>query len=154
MKKWISDFFHSHSLTRSLHFCSANCWWIFFRISRQIPENSDVCRFSNQICEYKLENCRKFWNMWKIIHYFSLFFIRVLNCATQCWSGRRGRHHVGWVRGGWEYTAMSARSGTTCAICSVHTCGTDQSCQMYAYFMHYKMCISANVHMCIRVLSQ
>merc|ERR1712182_95279 len=32
----------------------------FFRISRQIPENSDVCRFFNQICENKSEICRKF----------------------------------------------------------------------------------------------
>ena len=30
------------------------------RISRQIPENSDVCRFFNQICENKSEICRKF----------------------------------------------------------------------------------------------
>ena len=33
---------------------------IIFRISRQIPERSDVCRFFNQICENKLENCRNF----------------------------------------------------------------------------------------------
>ena len=33
---------------------------IFFRISRQIPENSDVCRFFNQICENESEICRKF----------------------------------------------------------------------------------------------
>ena len=32
----------------------------FFRISRQIPEKSDVFRFFNQICENKLESCRKF----------------------------------------------------------------------------------------------
>ena len=32
----------------------------FFRISRQFPENSDVCRFFNQICENKSEICRKF----------------------------------------------------------------------------------------------
>ena len=37
----------------------------FFRISRQIPENSDVCRFFNQICENKSEICRKFWILWK-----------------------------------------------------------------------------------------
>ena len=73
----------------------------------------------------------------------------VLDCATRCWSGRRGRIIVGWVRGGWEYTAMSARSGTTWANCNVHTCGTHQSCQMYAYFMHYRMCINAYVQMCI-----
>ena len=33
---------------------------IYIRISRQILEKSDVCRFFNQICENKLENCRKF----------------------------------------------------------------------------------------------
>ena len=32
----------------------------FFRISRQIPENSDVCRFFNQICENRSELCRTF----------------------------------------------------------------------------------------------
>ena len=39
---------------------------IFFRISRQILENSDVCRFFNQICENKSEICRKFWILWKL----------------------------------------------------------------------------------------
>ena len=48
----------------------------FFRISRQIPEKSDVCRFFNRICENKWENCRKFWDqiLWKlfiIIHDYS-----------------------------------------------------------------------------------
>ena len=38
----------------------------FFWISRQIPENSDVCRFFNQICENKSEICRKFWILWKL----------------------------------------------------------------------------------------
>ena len=54
---------------------SANFWWIFVRISRQIPEKSDVCRFFTQICENRLENCRKFWNLWKlfnIIQYYSI----------------------------------------------------------------------------------
>ena len=54
---------------------SANFWWNFFRISRQIPENSDVCRFFNQICENKSEICRKFWILWKkftIIQNYSL----------------------------------------------------------------------------------
>ena len=32
----------------------------FVRISRQIPEKSNVFRFFNQICENELENCRKF----------------------------------------------------------------------------------------------
>ena len=39
---------------------------IFFRISRQILENSDVCRFFNQICENKSEIYRKFWILWKL----------------------------------------------------------------------------------------
>ena len=50
----------------------------FPAISRQIPENSDVCRVFNQICENKLENCRKFLNLWKvfiIIHYYSPYHI-------------------------------------------------------------------------------
>ena len=52
----------------SVEFCifSANFLWNFVRISRQISEKSDVCRFFNQICENKLENCRKFWNLWKL----------------------------------------------------------------------------------------
>ena len=38
----------------------------FFRIPRQILENSDVCRFLNQICENKSEICRKFRILWKV----------------------------------------------------------------------------------------
>ena len=38
----------------------------FFRISRQIPENNDAFCFFNQICENKLESCRKFWNLWEL----------------------------------------------------------------------------------------
>ena len=52
----------------------------FFRISRQIPENSDVCRFFNQICENKSEICRKFWILWKkftIIVNYSLHSLAV-----------------------------------------------------------------------------
>ena len=55
---------------------------IFFRISRQIPENSDVCRFFNQLCENRSDICRKLikiLNFVKIIHYFSKLFIGVLN---------------------------------------------------------------------------
>ena len=43
-----------------VEFCifSANFWWNFFRISRQIQENSDVCQsnFFQSICENKSEN--------------------------------------------------------------------------------------------------
>ena len=40
---------------KHFEFCifSANFLMNFFRISRQIPENSDMCRFFNQICENK-----------------------------------------------------------------------------------------------------
>ena len=78
IEKWISDFF-----IFCIEFCifSANFLWIFVRISRQIPEKSDVCRFFTQICENKLENCRKFWNLWKIIQYYSILFNRVLSCG-------------------------------------------------------------------------
>ena len=69
---WISDVLLFFSSNFAIF--SANFLWNFVRISRQIPEKSDVCRFFNQICENKLENCRKFWNLWKlfiIIHYYS-----------------------------------------------------------------------------------
>ena len=47
-EEWISDFFNFF-----VEFCifSANLWWIFFRISRQIPEKSDVCRFSTNFAK-------------------------------------------------------------------------------------------------------
>ena len=53
----------------------------FFRILRQIPEKSDVCRFFTQICENKLENCRnfKFLKFVKIIQYYSILFNRLLS---------------------------------------------------------------------------
>ena len=62
-------FINSIAKNRILHF-SANFWWFFFRISRQIPENSDVCRFFNQISENKSEICRKFWILWKLFTIF------------------------------------------------------------------------------------
>ena len=52
---------------------------IFFRISRQILENSDVCRFFNQICENKSEICRKFWILWKKFTIISELFTSLLN---------------------------------------------------------------------------
>ena len=57
----------TNSIAKHSNFAFANFWWKFFRISRQIPENSDVtlCRFFNQICENKSEICRKFCNLWK-----------------------------------------------------------------------------------------
>ena len=42
----------------------------FFQISRQIPEKSDAFCFFNQICENKLESCRKFWNWWELFTIF------------------------------------------------------------------------------------
>ena len=52
---------------------SANFWTHFIRISRQIPEKSDVCRFINQIYENKLENCRNFNS--EICEKYSFLFI-------------------------------------------------------------------------------
>ena len=43
LNNWISDFIQF--LRRILHF-SAKFWWKIFRISRQTPEKSEVCRFS------------------------------------------------------------------------------------------------------------
>ena len=51
----------------------------FFRISRQIPENSDVCRFFNQIRENKSEICRKFWILWKKFTIISELFTSLLS---------------------------------------------------------------------------
>ena len=63
-REWILNFrcFHFY-----VEFCNFFCEFSvnFFRISRQIPENSDVCRFFNQIYENKSEICRKFWILWK-----------------------------------------------------------------------------------------
>ena len=61
--------------------CSANFWWIFFRISRQIPENSDVCRFFNQICENKSEICRKLGILWKLFIIFQNYSLHSLGGA-------------------------------------------------------------------------
>ena len=70
-----------------VEFCifSANCWWIFIRISRQIPENSDVCRFFNQICENTLENYRNFRKFWK---YYSILFNFIQSCPYLWVRGR------------------------------------------------------------------
>ena len=65
---------------------------IFFRISRQIPENSDVCRFFNQICENKSEICRKFWILWKlftIIQNYSLHSLKPARAPSRPWGSRR-----------------------------------------------------------------
>ena len=75
-REWILNF--RFCFIFYVEFCifSANFLWNFVRISRQIPEKSDVCRFCNRIWESKLENCRKFWNLWKlfnIIHYIASF---------------------------------------------------------------------------------
>ena len=55
----------------------------FFRISRQIPENSDVCRFFNQICENKSEICRKFWILWKKFTIFQKYSLHSLGTAPK-----------------------------------------------------------------------
>ena len=69
-------------------FCifSADIWWSFVRISRQIQEKSDVCRFFNQICENRLEIYRKLWILWKlftIIQNYSLVSLRVPGEAAE-----------------------------------------------------------------------
>ena len=56
----------------------------FFRISRQIPEKSDVCRFSINFCENKLENFWKFMKILKsvkIIQHYSILFNCVLSAG-------------------------------------------------------------------------
>ena len=49
------EFPYFHDLRRILHFFY-EILMNFFRISRQIPEKSDACRFFNQICENKIAN--------------------------------------------------------------------------------------------------
>ena len=67
-RDWINEYSLIHSQTlRILRFLARIFDDFFSRISRQIPENSDVCRFFNQICENKLESCRKFWNLWELL---------------------------------------------------------------------------------------
>ena len=66
---------------------------VFFRISRQIPEKSDVCRFFNQICENKSEICRKFWILWKLFTIFqnySLVSLAVARARAAGSAGARG----------------------------------------------------------------
>ena len=60
-------------------FFSDNFWWNFVQILRRIPEKSDVCRFFNRICENKLGNLPTILESVKIIHSYSLLFIRVLS---------------------------------------------------------------------------
>ena len=55
---------------------------IFFRISRPIPENSDVCRFFNQICEHESEICRKFWILWQKFTIISELFTSLLSVCS------------------------------------------------------------------------
>ena len=58
-----------NSIAKNSNFAFFFCEFLmnFFRISRQILENSEVCRFFNQICENKSEICRKFWILWKLL---------------------------------------------------------------------------------------
>ena len=61
----------------SVEFCifSANFWWFFF--PDFAPNSRKEWRLSlfNQICENKLENCRKFWNLWKLFDITIVFSI-------------------------------------------------------------------------------
>ena len=63
----------------------------FSRISRQIPENSDGCRFFNQMCENIFETIRnlpKILNFVKIIHYCSKLFTSLLGHLSEEGAGR------------------------------------------------------------------
>ena len=71
LNNWISDCFHF--LRRILHFF-CEFLWIFVRISRQILEKSDVCRFTikfaktnSKIAEYS-EICENYSISFNIIH--------------------------------------------------------------------------------------
>ena len=85
---WITEYSLIQSQTLRIFnfaFFSANFWWIFFRISRQIPEKSDAFCFFNQICENKLESCRNFWNLWElftIIQNYSLVSLLIAHSRT------------------------------------------------------------------------
>ena len=58
----------------------------FFRISRQIPENSDVCRFSIKFAKTNqkiAENSEICENLFIIIHYFSFVSLLAMRFATE-----------------------------------------------------------------------
>ena len=59
-----------------IEFCIFFCEFFMFFFPDFAPNSRKQWRLSffNQICENKLENCRKFWNLWKlfnIIQYYS-----------------------------------------------------------------------------------
>ena len=57
----------------------------FYRISRQLPEKSDVCRSSINCTKSNFENCREFWNLWKlfnIIQYYSFVSLMETSALT------------------------------------------------------------------------
>ena len=82
-REWIMNFRCFSLSSSNFAIVAANFLWNFVRISRQILEKSDVCRFFNRICENKIENCRKCWNLWILflIHYYILLFITIHSCS-------------------------------------------------------------------------
>ena len=67
-----------HFLRRILHFF---CEFLMIFFPDFAPNSRKEWRLSlfNQFCEKKLENCRKFWNLWKLFNItkYSILFIRV-----------------------------------------------------------------------------
>ena len=45
-----------------------------------------MCRFFNQICENKLEHCRKFWNLWKLFNIIQNYSIVSLTLNVVNWA--------------------------------------------------------------------
>ena len=90
MKTFAIEFLNYRFFFNFLKFSSSNfaffCEMLmdFFRISRQTPEKSEVCRFSINFAKTKfneLENYRNFWKCWKliIIQFYSILFNRFLS---------------------------------------------------------------------------
>ena len=72
-RDWIIEFPFFLFLRRILHFF-CECLMIFFRISRQIPEKSDVCRFSIKFAKTN----SKIAEIFEICENYSILFNRVL----------------------------------------------------------------------------
>ena len=68
----------------SVEFCifSAKFWWLFFQISRQIPEKSDVCRFSIKFAIFK----KKIAEIFEICENYSVLFNIIQSCPYS-WCG-------------------------------------------------------------------
>ena len=111
------NFMNSIAKNSNFAFFPANFWWFFFRISRQIPENSDVCRFFNQICENKSEICRKFWILWKlftIIQNYSLVSLKVSAIIDESRGPRRAVARARCRQAVPELLRLAGRAGRRC----------------------------------------